>query len=94
MRNENEGALKIHVDCKAFQAMLAADMLKSSQCVMGGGFTIRKITEIERESIVNFEHMHAKITNELEDADNNEGKTLVLKCDMTSKDERTKCEEL
>lgn len=49
---------------------------------MDGGSIISKIIEIERESTVNFEHAHAKTTNELEDVDNSKGKISIFKCDM------------
>ena len=81
-RNENEDALKAHIDCKVVWKMLTAHSLKSTQCKMDGGSIISKIIEIERESTVNFEHAHAKTTNELEDVDNSKGKISIFKCDM------------
>ena len=54
----------MHVDCKVFWEMLTANNYKATQFEMNGGSSISKIIEIERESIVNFEHTNEKTTNE------------------------------
>ena len=60
---------------------------------MDGGSIISKIIELKKGSKVQFECTHVKSKNETEEANNNEGKTLLLLCDMKSKEERLKCEE-
>ena len=43
MKNENEGALKTHVDCKTAWYFLTDDMLKANQHAMDGGSIMSKI---------------------------------------------------
>ena len=70
MRNENEGTLKYTWMCKAAWELLTDNILKTNQCALDGGSIVSKILEIERESKVQFEHMHVKTSKEFEEVNN------------------------
>ena len=93
IRNENEGVLKTHMDCKVAWELLTDDMLKDNQFAMDRGSIISKILEIERESRVQFEYTHAKTKKQVEEDINGKGTLMVIKCDNKSKEEMIKREE-
>ena len=70
--------------------MLTNDMLKANNCAMDGVSNASKTLEIERESKVWFECMHAKTEKEVEEVDKSKWAFMVIKCDKKSKEERIK----
>ena len=81
MRNENEGALKTHMNCEVLWQILTADRLKANQHVMDGGSIISKMLEKWNESKVQFEHVHVKTTKKVEETHDIKGEMTVLECD-------------
>ena len=64
---KERGKLKVCANCKVMCDVLTLDIIKASQFALDGGSIISKIVQLERESEVDFEHMHVKTSNDNEE---------------------------
>ena len=58
------GKLKVHADCKIVSDILTLDRTKESKFTLDGGAIISKITQIEKECKIEFEHVHVRTKND------------------------------
>ena len=65
--------------------------MKASQFALDGGEIISKITQLENECKIEFEHVHVKTRNDNDDNGHVHEKQLVLECDTIANEVRIKC---
>ena len=61
--------------------MLTLERMKARQFALEGRGTISKITQLENESKIEFEHVHVKTRNDDDEIGCSYEKQLVLECD-------------
>ena len=74
------------MDCKRVWVMVTSGKLEASQFSGHKGSIISKILEVEKKSNIEFEHVHVKIIVGSENGENNEGLSMVFKCDTLAKE--------
>ena len=90
---KQRGKFKVYTDCKVTCDVLTLDRIKASQFALDGGGIISKITQLERESYIEFEHMHVKTRKDNEELGYAYEKKLVLEYDSIAKEARAKCSD-
>ena len=80
----------MHADFKIVSDLLTLDIIKASEFVFDGGAIISKITQIEKEYKIEFEHIHVSTTNDNDESGCSYEKKLTLECDNGEKEVRLK----
>ena len=83
---DDAGSMNMHADCKLLWEFLTVNMIKASQRALNGGSTMSRNVEIKSNNKIQFECTHVKTKQDSNENHNSKLKSMVLKCDVESKE--------